>query len=97
MEILHQASFVLRKWATNTMPFSPAFLLSFGKQSLLEIDRSPAINTLGLLWLPQSDTFQFKIPAVPLLDVATKRLVVSEISIPMIVGRSAWYIVADQC
>ncbi|XP_062704331.1 uncharacterized protein LOC134286695 [Aedes albopictus] len=81
MEMLHQAGFVLRKWATN----NTAVLASVPRQLWetkpeLEIDRSPTVKTLGLLWFPQPDTFQFKIPALSPLDVATKRLVVSEMS-----------------
>ncbi|XP_062713792.1 uncharacterized protein LOC134290632 [Aedes albopictus] len=81
MEMLHQAGFVLRKWATNnTAVLASVPRLLWETKPELEIDRSPTVKTLGLLWFPQPDTFQFKIPALSPLDVATKRLVVSEMS-----------------
>nr|XP_029715748.1 uncharacterized protein LOC115259352 [Aedes albopictus] len=81
MEMLHQAGFVLRKWATN----NTSILASVPRQLWetkpeLEIDRSSTVKTLGLLWFPHSDTFQFKVPTLPPLDVTTKRLVVSKMS-----------------
>ncbi|XP_062540758.1 uncharacterized protein LOC134208828 [Armigeres subalbatus] len=81
MEILKTAGLVLRKWATNdtsVLSYVPRQLWETKPE--LEIDRTPTVKTLGLLWLPQSDTFQFKIPDLPQLQVATKRLVVSEMS-----------------
>lgn len=81
MQMLNLAGFVPRKWATN----NPAVIASIPRQfweteQELEIDRSPTIKTLGLLWSPQSDTFQFKVPILPILEIITKRIVVSEMS-----------------
>ncbi|XP_058817780.1 uncharacterized protein LOC131681089 [Topomyia yanbarensis] len=81
MEMLKSAGFVLRKWASN----DPAILSSIPQElwesaPQLEIDRSTAVKTLGLLWFPQTDMFKFKIPQLTALDVVTKRIVVSEMA-----------------
>lgn len=48
--------------------------------SKLELDRSTAVKTLGLLWLPKSDKFMFKVPPLTDSTAITKRVVVSEMS-----------------
>ncbi|XP_062557315.1 uncharacterized protein LOC134222188 [Armigeres subalbatus] len=81
MEIMKSAGFVLRKWAANyktVLSKVPQEL--WETSSELELDRSQAIKTLGLLWFPQPDVFKFKVPALPELNVVTKRIVVSEMS-----------------
>ncbi|XP_058816162.1 uncharacterized protein LOC131679450 [Topomyia yanbarensis] len=81
MEMLQTAGFVLRKWASN----DPSILVDvppelWDSSPKLEIDRSSAVKTLGLLWFPQPDTFKFKIPTLPELGVVSKRIVVSEMA-----------------
>ncbi|XP_058816819.1 uncharacterized protein LOC131680116 [Topomyia yanbarensis] len=81
MEMLKSAGFVLRKWASN----DPSVLSSIPPELWesapeLEIDRSAAVKTLGLLWFSKSDTFKFKIPVMQELDVVTKRVVVSKMA-----------------
>ncbi|XP_058448656.1 uncharacterized protein LOC131428628 [Malaya genurostris] len=80
-KMLSSAGFVLRKWASN----EPSVLASIPPElwevsAELEIDRSEAVKTLGLLWFPQSDTFNFKIPSMSDQSLVTKRIVVSEMS-----------------
>ncbi|XP_062542316.1 uncharacterized protein LOC134210285 [Armigeres subalbatus] len=80
-EIMKSAGFLLRKWASNystVLSNVPEELWETSAE--LEIDRSQAVKTLGLLWFPQRDVFKFKVPALPELDIVTKRIVVSEMS-----------------
>ncbi|XP_055527686.1 uncharacterized protein LOC129720258 [Wyeomyia smithii] len=79
--LLANAKFVLRKWATNDSTVLikvPTDLWDASNQ--LEIDRTASIKTLGLLWLPKSDRFMFKILTLHSQCVITKRVVVSEMS-----------------
>ncbi|XP_055539494.1 uncharacterized protein LOC129726607 [Wyeomyia smithii] len=79
--LLANAKFVLRKWATNDSTVLikvPTDLWDASNQ--LEIDRTASIKTLGLLWLPKSDGFMFKIPTLHSQCVITKGVVVSEMS-----------------
>ncbi|XP_055605769.1 uncharacterized protein LOC129753943 [Uranotaenia lowii] len=81
MEMLKSAGFVLRKWASNYKTVLSGVPEELWETSTeLELDRSQAVKTLGLLWFPQEDVFKFKIPALPDLEIVTKRIVVSEMS-----------------
>ncbi|XP_058447612.1 uncharacterized protein LOC131427994 [Malaya genurostris] len=80
-KMLSSAGFVLRKWASNEPPVLASIPPELWEVSAeLEIDRSEAVKTLGLLWFPQSDTFNFKIPSMSDQSLVTKRIVVSEMS-----------------
>ncbi|XP_058448645.1 uncharacterized protein LOC131428617 [Malaya genurostris] len=48
--------------------------------SAVELDQSPAIKTLGLLWFPEEDLFGFKIPQFSRIEKVTKRIALSEMS-----------------
>ncbi|XP_055585057.1 uncharacterized protein LOC129737915 [Uranotaenia lowii] len=79
--ILGSAGFELRKWASN----SPAVLASIPEalrddRSFLDLDSSPSIKTLGLIWQPKSDSFHFKSPDLIQSQQLTKRSVVSEMA-----------------
>ncbi|XP_053685762.1 uncharacterized protein LOC128735296 [Sabethes cyaneus] len=81
MEMFKSAGFVLRKWASNdrtVLSNVPEELWETSEN--LELDRSSAVKTLGLLWFPQRDMFKFKVPVLPNLTAVTKRIVVSEMS-----------------
>lgn len=80
-EMMKSGGFVLRKWASNyktVLCHIPEKLWETSAE--LELDRSQAVKTLGLLWFPQRDTFKFKVPALPDLPAVTRRIVVSEMS-----------------
>ncbi|XP_055527562.1 uncharacterized protein LOC129720153 [Wyeomyia smithii] len=74
--------FVFRKWASNCKTVLSQVPEELWETSAdLELDRSQAVKTLGLLWFPhQHDVFKIKVPALPELEVVTKRIVVSEMS-----------------
>ncbi|XP_055589710.1 uncharacterized protein LOC129741920 [Uranotaenia lowii] len=79
--ILRSAGFELRKWASN----SPAVLASIPEalrddRLFLDLDSSPSIKTLGLIWQPKSDSFHFKSPDLIQSQQLTKRIVVSEMA-----------------
>ncbi|XP_055634088.1 uncharacterized protein LOC129774380 [Toxorhynchites rutilus septentrionalis] len=72
ISLLAGAGFVLRKWATNNVAALANVPTELWETSNpLEIDRSSAVKTLGLLWFPQSDKFAFKIPALQELNIQT--------------------------
>ncbi|XP_062712200.1 uncharacterized protein LOC134289763 [Aedes albopictus] len=80
-EMMKCGGFVLRKWASNyktVLRHVPEELWETSAE--LELDRSQAVKTLGLLWCPQRDVFKFKVPALPDLPAVTTRIVVSEMS-----------------
>ncbi|XP_055632494.1 uncharacterized protein LOC129772975 [Toxorhynchites rutilus septentrionalis] len=81
IKIFQSAGFVLRQWASNSTTVLSNVPKDLWENSTeLEIDQSLAVKTLGLLWFPQQDSFKFKVPALPELNVVTKRVVVSEMS-----------------
>ncbi|XP_055634284.1 uncharacterized protein LOC129774549 [Toxorhynchites rutilus septentrionalis] len=81
MEMMKSAGFVLRKWASNHKTVLSSVPEALWETSTeLELDRSQAVKTLGLLWFPLRDVFKFKVPELPDLEVVTKRIVVSEMS-----------------
>ncbi|XP_062558115.1 uncharacterized protein LOC134222992 [Armigeres subalbatus] len=80
-EMLHTAGFLLRKWASNCSVILNSIPEDLKETaSELELDRSPAVKTLGLLWFPQRDAFKFKVPVLSEISSITKRTVVSEMS-----------------
>ncbi|XP_055623685.1 uncharacterized protein LOC129767090 [Toxorhynchites rutilus septentrionalis] len=65
MKLLECAGFVLRKWATNDIAVLSTVPRELWETSLeFELDRSPTVKTLGLLWSSETDTFKFKIPVL---------------------------------
>ncbi|XP_053686383.1 uncharacterized protein LOC128735927 [Sabethes cyaneus] len=81
IELLDGAGFSLRKWSSN----DTACIIDipeehWERQPQLELDRSPSIKTLGLLWFPTADVFGFNIPQLSTIEKVTKRVVLSEIS-----------------
>ncbi|XP_055589044.1 uncharacterized protein LOC129741345 [Uranotaenia lowii] len=81
IEMLSKAGFVLRKFATNNQSILskiPSELWEL--KNVLELDRTAAIKTLGLLWFPHSDSLRFKVPVLPESSGITKRIVVSEMA-----------------
>lgn len=81
ISLLGRAGFALRKWSAN----HPKILEHIPEQNceiltVLELDQSPSIKTLGLLWYPAEDMFGFKVPQLPTLDRVTKRIALSEMS-----------------
>ncbi|XP_058456619.1 uncharacterized protein LOC131434016 [Malaya genurostris] len=63
IELLNKGGSSLRKWSSN----HPALLEHIPERfretlSAVELDQSPAIKTLRLLWFPEEDLFGFKMP-----------------------------------
>ncbi|XP_053690905.1 uncharacterized protein LOC128739442 [Sabethes cyaneus] len=81
IELLDGAGFSLRKWSSNdTACIMDIPEERWERQPQLELDRSPSIKTLGLLWFPTADVLGFKIPQLFTIEKVTKRVVLSEIS-----------------
>ncbi|XP_053698608.1 uncharacterized protein LOC128745559 [Sabethes cyaneus] len=80
-QLLKQAGFSLRKWSANKSTVLQ-HIPEKDRETLevLELDQSPSIKTLGLLWFPSEDLFGFKIPKLPVLGKVTKRIALSEVS-----------------
>ncbi|XP_058449243.1 uncharacterized protein LOC131429209 [Malaya genurostris] len=81
IELLNKGGFFLRKWSAN----HPALLEHIPERfretlRAVELDQSPAIKTLGLLWFPEEDLFGFKIPQFSRIEKVTKRIALSEMS-----------------
>lgn len=80
-QLLNCGGLTLRKWASNDATVLEGVPLELRETSpQLDLDRSPAIKALGLLWFPNVDTFKFKIPELPERGSFTKRIIVSEMS-----------------
>ena len=78
-QTLHSGGLLMKKWCSN----SPLVLSQIPKadrasESIMEWDRNETIKTLGLVWNPTSDTFEFK--ALLTNTSHTKRLILSDIS-----------------
>ncbi|XP_055589848.1 uncharacterized protein LOC129742029 [Uranotaenia lowii] len=79
--ILGSAGFELRKWASNSSAVLASIPEALNDDRLfLELDSSPSIKTLGLIWHPKSDSFHFKSPDLIQSQQLTKRIVVSEMA-----------------
>ncbi|XP_053691419.1 uncharacterized protein LOC128739943 [Sabethes cyaneus] len=80
-QLLKQAGFSLRKWSANKSTVLQ-HIPEKDRETLevLELDQSPSIKTLGLLWFPSEDLFGFKIPKLPVLGKVTKRIALTEVS-----------------
>ncbi|XP_055527328.1 uncharacterized protein LOC129719944 [Wyeomyia smithii] len=70
-EMMKSGGFVLRKWASNCKTVLSQVPEELWETSAeLELNRSQAVKTLGLLWFPhQHDVFKIKVPALPELEV----------------------------
>ncbi|XP_062538652.1 uncharacterized protein LOC134206926 [Armigeres subalbatus] len=84
-DLMEAGGFNLRKWASNPMGVlygvSAADLaIPFTKEICLDPD--PSVKTLGLTWIPGTDTlrFQFKVPPLDEAELLTKRKVLSIIA-----------------
>ncbi|XP_012524163.1 uncharacterized protein LOC105829678 [Monomorium pharaonis] len=72
--------FPLKKWISN----DPMILSSIPKEDRLDssnvhIDDNLIVHSLGLLWHPARDSFQFRIDSIP-MNTVTKRIMLSTIA-----------------
>ena len=79
-EITRRGGFHLRKWGAN----NPDILSNVPRDDILhdciEIDEETTVKTLGLMWNPKQDTFQFSINKGKMTDrQPTKRTILSAI------------------
>lgn len=74
--ILNQAGFPLRKIYSNCLSISQAQLSDSTQLTFKDTES----KTLGIVWLPHSDCFQYKIDLSFLNSTITKRTVLSEIA-----------------
>ncbi|XP_055523128.1 uncharacterized protein LOC129717289 [Wyeomyia smithii] len=82
--MMHSAGFHLRKWACNhPLPLEglPNEDLAI-RESGVKLDPDPTVKTLGINWLPKTDTFklQFNTPIVEVTKRLTKRTLLSVIA-----------------
>lgn len=71
----------LRKWCTN----SPELLQKISARSpdplfVIKVGEQDTVNSLGLLWNPNHDSFHFFVRVLPRSSVLTKRCLLSDIS-----------------
>ncbi|XP_062556611.1 uncharacterized protein LOC134221436 [Armigeres subalbatus] len=82
--LMKSGGFKLRKWASNHLQalheVSDADLAIPSAEICLDPD--PSVNTLGLTWMPGTDTlrFQFNVPPLDEAETLTKRKVLSIIA-----------------
>ncbi|XP_062716167.1 uncharacterized protein LOC134291852 [Aedes albopictus] len=84
-ELLRRGGFVLRKFASNcesVLEDLPAENRAIQTTDEIHLDPDSTIKTLGLVWMPNTDTFRFKFRISPISEdaVFTKRKVLSEIA-----------------
>ena len=76
--LLKIEGFNLRKWISNSTELLHTIPEAFREKSVsLNFDHENVVNTLGIHWIPNSDTFSFKVNA-PLTYKVTKRIILSE-------------------
>ncbi|XP_065074711.1 uncharacterized protein LOC135698594 [Ochlerotatus camptorhynchus] len=79
LQLLQTAGFSLRKWASNSpeiLEHIPAHLRD--ERSVLDLDSTSSVKTLGLKWTPSSDELGFHVPKWNKDDVITKRIALSD-------------------
>ncbi|XP_062556881.1 uncharacterized protein LOC134221711 [Armigeres subalbatus] len=79
LELLQSAGLSLRKWSSN----SPEILESIpfdlrDVRSVLDLDSSASVKTLGLKWTPSTDELGFHVPKWNEECVVTKRIALSD-------------------
>lgn len=79
IELTHRGAFHLRKWSAN----HPGILRDIPREDIVEdcfeINQEATVKTLGLIWNPIQDTFQFSINKPKMNINATKRSILSAI------------------
>ncbi|GJQ66619.1 hypothetical protein Trydic_g4591 [Trypoxylus dichotomus] len=78
-DILSRGKFELRKWASNRPELLKHILNSSNDNTILDSDKTEGINTLGLQWNTNADTFQYSITEIPKTKTVSKRQVLSHI------------------
>ncbi|XP_038120581.1 uncharacterized protein LOC119770210 [Culex quinquefasciatus] len=84
-EMMLRGGFKLRKWASNRQEV----LTGIAEENLaismeeINLDTDPGVKTLGLTWMPKTDTlkFQFNVPDLDKVPELTKRFILSTIAL----------------
>lgn len=84
-DLMKAGGFRLRKWASNQLEALDGVLqedLAIPSTKEICLDPDPSVKTLGLTWMPGTDTlrFQFTVPSLVDLEPLTKRKVLSVIA-----------------
>lgn len=79
ISILSSGGFELRKWSSNNKTLLKG-LPDKMEAAVLHLDKDETTKTLGLLWNPSLDIFQFSIPQIDSKRRVTKRSILSDIS-----------------
>ncbi|KAK9499314.1 hypothetical protein O3M35_002367 [Rhynocoris fuscipes] len=79
--ILQSGCFVLRKWCSN----SKTLLKQISSDSddphhIINLDTCEGVKTLGLIWMPFLDTFEFNIKPIQHSHIISRRTILSELS-----------------
>ncbi|XP_055633327.1 uncharacterized protein LOC129773709 [Toxorhynchites rutilus septentrionalis] len=81
IDMFNSAGFSLRKWSSNNLELIddvPSELRD--NRSTFEIDSSSTVKTLGLIWEPSVDKFNYAIPRWSSEPTITKRVVLGDIA-----------------
>ncbi|KAK9736638.1 Pao retrotransposon peptidase [Popillia japonica] len=77
--ILEKGKFELKKWASNEPELLQTIPTSCSGSTILNLDKSEGVNTLGLQW-STTDTLQYSLIPITTVKIITKRQIVSHIS-----------------
>ncbi|XP_055645196.1 uncharacterized protein LOC129781554 [Toxorhynchites rutilus septentrionalis] len=81
IDLLNTAGFILRKWNSNCESVKTEIPDDLrDDRSLIAIDASSTVKTLGLTWDPVNDCFTFSVPLRNESSIITKRIVLSDAS-----------------
>ncbi|XP_058811251.1 uncharacterized protein LOC131676146 [Topomyia yanbarensis] len=79
LELLQSAGFSLRKWSSNSQEILAHIPADrHDERTVLDLDTSPTVKTLGLKWEPASDMFGFQVPTWNEGTIITKRVALSD-------------------
>lgn len=79
VNLLKSGGFTLRKWASNSKEFLQQIPEELKEKNTVEIGEEETKKSLGILWNPSEDTFQFKVNRSSKI-CNTKRQMLSEIA-----------------
>ncbi|XP_058816297.1 uncharacterized protein LOC131679577 [Topomyia yanbarensis] len=79
LQLLQSAGFSLRKWSSNSQEILAHIPADrHDERTVLDLDTSPTVKTLGLKWEPASDMFGFQVPTWNEGTIITERIALSD-------------------
>ena len=79
-QLLKQGGFNLRKWSSNNQKILASINGEHTNKESYNIEIGKTVKTLGIIWNPVDDVFQFQVKLMEIKAPITKRKVFSETS-----------------